>query len=77
MRSTPIWPAGSAGRLRLPAPFVALLSDNGIQIGLCGLFGAAFGDFAKATFGLDLAWWIWAFLALVAGRQPSACCGST
>ena len=52
-------PAAAAGA------FVALLSYNGIQIGLYGLFGAAFGDFAKATFGLDLAWWIWAFLALV------------
>jgi amino acid transporter len=44
--------------------FVALLSYNGIQIGLYGLFGAAFGDFATATFGIDLAWWIWGFLAL-------------
>ena len=32
---------------------------------LCGLFGAAFADFAKATFGIDLAWWIWSFLALI------------
>ena len=40
--------------------FVALLSYNAIQIGLYGLFGAAFGDFVDATFGLDLAWWVWA-----------------
>jgi amino acid transporter len=45
--------------------FVALISYNAIQIGLFGLFGAGFGDFASATFGLDLPWWVWAGGALV------------
>lgn len=45
--------------------FVALVSYNAIQIGLYGLFGAAFGDFAATAFGLDLPWWIWAAVALV------------
>ncbi|MBC8093831.1 MAG: APC family permease [Pseudonocardia sp.] len=45
--------------------FVALVSYNAIQIGLYGLFGAAMADFAAATFGLDLTWWVWAFIALV------------
>jgi amino acid transporter len=45
--------------------FVALVTYNGIQIGLYGLFGASLAGFAAATFGIDLAWWIWALLALV------------
>ena len=44
--------------------FVALISYNAIQIGLYGLFGAGFGDFAKSTFGIDLPWFVWGFLAL-------------
>jgi amino acid transporter len=45
--------------------FVALVGYNAIQIGLYGLFGAVMADFAAATFGVNLAWWIWAFMALV------------
>ena len=45
--------------------FVALISYNAIQIGLYGLFGAAFGDFAATVFGIELSWWIWSLLALV------------
>lgn len=44
--------------------FVALVSYNAIQIGLFGLFGAGLADFA-AGLGLDLAWWVWSFVALV------------
>ena len=45
--------------------FVALISYNAIQIGLYGLFGAAFGDFAATVFGIELSWWVWSLLALV------------
>jgi len=45
--------------------FVALIAYNAIQIGLYGLFGAVTAEFASATFGVDLAWWIWALLALL------------
>jgi amino acid transporter len=45
--------------------FVALVAYNAIQIGLYGLFGAGFADFAAATFGVDLPWWAWATIALL------------
>lgn len=45
--------------------FVALVAYNAIQIGLYGLFGGVTADYAAATFGVDLAWWIWAMIALV------------
>jgi amino acid transporter len=45
--------------------FVALVAYNAIQIGLYGLFGAVMADYAASTFGVDLAWWIWAMIALV------------
>lgn len=45
--------------------FVALMSYNALQIGLYGLFGAGFADFAAATFGVELAWWVWALGALL------------
>jgi amino acid transporter len=45
--------------------FVALISYNAIGIGLYGLFGAGFADFASATFGIDLPWFVWGFLALL------------
>ena len=45
--------------------FVALVSYNAIGIGLYGLFGSGFADFASATFGVDLPWWIWSLCALV------------
>ena len=44
--------------------FVALVSYNAIQIGLYGLFGAAFADFATATLGIELPWFVWALVAL-------------
>ncbi len=44
--------------------FVALIAYNAIQIGLYGLFGAVTADVAATTFGVDLAWWIWALMAL-------------
>lgn len=48
------------------ASFVALVAYNSIQIGLYGLFGIGLGEFMAGRFGLELAWWIWALLALVA-----------
>ncbi|WP_246633355.1 APC family permease [Pseudonocardia nigra] len=45
--------------------FVALVAYNTIQIGLYGLFGAGVADFASATFGLDLPWWVWGGIALL------------
>lgn len=45
--------------------FVAVLSYNAMQIGLYGLFGAGFADFAASTFGVALPWYVWAFLALL------------
>lgn len=44
--------------------FVALISYNGMQIGLYGLFGAGFGAFATESLGVDLPWYVWAFLAV-------------
>ena len=46
--------------------FVALLSYNALQIGIYGLFGATFGDFVNATVGVNLPWFVWAFLAMLA-----------
>jgi amino acid transporter len=45
--------------------FVALISYNAIQIGLYGLFGAGFADFAASTFGVTLPWYIWGLAALL------------
>jgi amino acid transporter len=45
--------------------FVALVAYNTIQIGLYGLFSAGVADFASATFGLDLPWWVWGGIALL------------
>lgn len=53
----PVW--GVAGA------FVALISYNAIQIGLYGLFGAGFADFAATVLGIDLPWFVWSFVALV------------
>jgi amino acid transporter len=53
----PVWGVSGA--------FVALISYNAIQIGLYGLFGAGFADFAATALGIDLPWFVWAFLALV------------
>src|SRR3954451_6651999 len=53
----PVW--GVAGAV------VALISYNTIQIGLYGLFGAGFADFAASSLGIDLPWYVWGFAALV------------
>ena len=45
--------------------FVALIAYNAIQIGLYGLFGAVFADFAGSMLGITLSWWVWALIALV------------
>ena len=45
--------------------FVALISYNGMQIGLYGLFGAGFATFAEASFGVAMPWYVWALLALL------------
>jgi amino acid transporter len=45
--------------------FVALVAYNAIQIGLYGLFGVGLGAFMAENFSLDLAWWVWALIALV------------
>jgi amino acid transporter len=45
--------------------FVALIAYNAIQIGLYGLFGAVFADFAGSMLGINLAWWAWALIALL------------
>lgn len=44
--------------------FTALTAYNAIQIGLYGLFGAAFGEFVATTTGVDLPWWVWGLVAL-------------
>ncbi len=44
--------------------FTALIAYNAIQIGLYGLFGAGFADFASASLGIDLPWWVWSLVAL-------------
>jgi amino acid transporter len=48
------------------AAFVALVAYNAIQIGLYGLFGIGLGEYMAGAFGLELAWWVWALLALAA-----------
>ena len=45
--------------------FVALISYNAIQIGLYGLFGAAFAGFAAESLGVDLPWFVWALVAML------------
>jgi amino acid transporter len=41
------------------AAFVALIAYNAMQIGIYGLFGAAFGAFMAGNLGIDLPWWLW------------------
>ena len=48
---------------------VALISYNALQIGIYGLFGATFGDFA-ATPGINLPWFVWAYGAMLAVGTP-------
>ena len=44
--------------------FIALIAYNAMQIGISGLFGAAFGAFIEAKTGLALDWWVWVFAAI-------------
>lgn len=45
---------------------VALLSYNSLQIGIYGLFGATFSEFANSTVGINLPWFVWAYGAMLA-----------
>ena len=45
--------------------FVALISYNGIQIALYGLFGFGMSGFLKDGFGIEITWWIGALIAFV------------
>ena len=51
-------PAGGA------AAIIALLGYNAMQIGLYGLFAAAAAGFFSDTLGIDLPWWVYAFIAM-------------
>ena len=46
------------------AALLALLGYNAMQIGLYGLFGVAMSGFLKDPVGLDVPWWVCAFVAL-------------
>ena len=43
---------------------IALLGYNAMQIGLCGLFAAAAAGFFSDNLGINLPWWVYAFVAL-------------
>ena len=51
-------PAGGA------AAMIALLGYNAMQIGLYGLFAAAAAGFLSDNLGINLPWWIYAFIAM-------------
>jgi len=51
-------PAGGA------AAMIALLGYNAMQIGLYGLFAAAAAGFFRDNLGINLPWWIYAFIAM-------------
>ena len=51
-------PAGGA------AAFIALLGYNAMQIGLYGLFAAAAAGFFSENLGINLPWWVYAFIAM-------------
>lgn len=44
------------------AAFVALVAYNAIQIGVYGLFGVGMGAFFGPKLGIELSWWLWAFI---------------
>jgi amino acid transporter len=44
--------------------FVALVAYNSLQIGIYGLYGAAFADLIESLTGLSAPWWVWAAVAL-------------
>lgn len=45
--------------------FIALISYNSMQIGISGLFGAVFSGFMLDKVGIDFAWYVWIFIAIV------------
>ena len=45
--------------------FVALVAYNSLQIGIYGLYGAAFADLISSLTGFSAPWWIWAAVALL------------
>jgi amino acid transporter len=45
--------------------FVALVAYNSLQIGIYGLYGAAFADLIESLTGLSAPWWVWAAVALL------------
>ena len=51
-------PAGGA------AAMIALLGYNAMQIGLYGLFAAAAAGFFSDNLGINLPWWVYAFVAM-------------
>jgi amino acid transporter len=51
-------PAGGA------AAMIALLGYNAMQIGLYGLFAAAAAGFFSDNLGINLPWWVYAFIAM-------------
>ena len=76
---TPRWPATTpapeplqfrharpeaTGRAVLAAIIALLASYNAMQIGLYGLFAAAAAGFVSENLGIDLPWWVYAFLAM-------------
>ncbi len=46
------------------ASFVALIAYNSMQIGIYGLFGAAFGSFMSGTLGVAAPWWVWCVVCI-------------
>jgi amino acid transporter len=46
------------------AAMIALLGYNAMQIGLYGLFAAAAAGFLSDNLGINLPWWIYAFIAM-------------
>lgn len=55
---------GLGGRAAGATGLIALLSYNGIQIGLYGLFGAAAKALLEPTTGIFLPWWLYALVAM-------------
>lgn len=55
---------GLAKPLGAGAAYVAILSYNAVILGVLGALGAFATPIFADKFGIDLDWWIWAFLAL-------------
>lgn len=56
---------GLGGRVGGAAAMIAILSYNAMQIGVMGLLGAA-SSTTFASFGLNLPWWAWSYIAIAA-----------